>query len=192
MVHCKERRHSRTEVIAARTIAGIPKFGHEPMPALRNVSVVDADLGWARRESIPWQGGHDHVEVLEHRQNVQVVEETAGPAVREDEWHTTTGCGAGAVSCRPKWVVDAWLALPGTPLELIGPVGHEVPQPVQLSACPQPLPVPGRAILYGAMPNRQHLVTNMNRNGSTTTTPPGVAANARACDQVTTHIKTCA
>src|SRR5262245_58162772 len=94
MIHCKERRHPRTEVIAARTMAGIAKFGHEPVPALCDVPVVDADLGWARRESIPWQGGHNHVEVLEHRQHVHVVEETAGPAVREYEWHTIAGYGA--------------------------------------------------------------------------------------------------
>src|SRR5262245_51382180 len=119
MIHCKERRHPRTEVIAARTIAGIPKFGHEPVPALGDVPVVDADLGWARRESIPWQGGHDHVEVLEHRHHVQVVEETAGPAVREDEWHSSAGGGAlvHEVDAAPCELVEGVEpALPSTPV----------------------------------------------------------------------------
>src|SRR5262245_60197847 len=137
MFHCKEGGHPRTEVIAPRTIAGIPKFLHEPVPALRDVPVVDANLAWARRESIPWQGGHDHVEVLEHRQHVQVVEETAGPSVREDEWHTRAGRSAlvHEVDTLPCQLVEGVeLALPSAPVKLIGPVGHEVPQPVQLSA----------------------------------------------------------
>ena len=128
MVHCKQRRHPGTEIIAARTIAGIPQFGHEPVPALRDVPVIDADLRWARRESIPGQRGHDHVEVLEHWQHVQVVEETAGPAVREDEWHTTAGCGAlvHKVDALPGEVVErVEPPLPHTPVELMGPVGNE-------------------------------------------------------------------
>src|SRR4029077_10211354 len=101
------------------------------------VPVVDPDLGWARRESVPGQRGHDHVEVLEHRQHVQVVEETAGPAVCEDKRHTAAGCGAlvHEVDAVPSELVECVeLALPGTPVELIGPVGHKAPQPVQLSS----------------------------------------------------------
>src|SRR5260221_8430543 len=127
MVYCKERRHPRTEVIAARAIAGIPKFRHEPVPAMRDVPVVDADFEWARRKSIPWQRGHDHVEVLKHRQHFQIVEETAGPAVREDERHTTAGRGAlvHEVDALPSELLQrVELALPNTPVKIIGPVGH--------------------------------------------------------------------
>src|SRR5215469_10584328 len=137
MVHRKERRHPGTKVIAARSIAGIPEFGHEPVPALRDVAVVDAHLGWAWRESIPRKGGHDYVEVLEHRQHVHVIEETARPPVRQDEGHTAAGRGAlvHEVDAFPSELVKrVELALPSTPVELTGPVGHEAPQPVQLSA----------------------------------------------------------
>src|SRR5271165_2984295 len=70
MVQRKDRRHPGPKVITARTIAGIPKLRHEPVPALRDVPVVDADLEWTRRETIPRQGGYDHVEVLEHQRHV--------------------------------------------------------------------------------------------------------------------------
>src|ERR1035441_258854 len=88
MVQRKDRRHAGPKVITARAIAGISKLRHEPVPALRDVPVVNADFGWTRRKTIPRQGGYDHVKVLEHRQHVHVVEETAGPAVRENERHT--------------------------------------------------------------------------------------------------------
>src|SRR5437870_4507650 len=104
---------------------------------LRDVSVVDSDLGWAQRESIPRQGGYDHVEVLEHRQHVHVIEETAGPAVREDERHTPAGCRTLVyeVDAIPNEVVESVEPpFPGTPVELIGPVGHEALQPVQFGA----------------------------------------------------------
>jgi len=69
--------------MAACTIARIPKLGHELVPALRNVSVVDTDLGWARRESVPGQGGYDDIEILKDRQHVHVIKKTAGqPCVR--------------------------------------------------------------------------------------------------------------
>ncbi len=137
MIQRQDRRHPRAEVVAARTIAGIPKLRHEAMPTFRDVPVVDADLGRTRRESIPGQGGYDHVEVFEHRQHVHVVEEAAGPAVREDERHTVTRCGTliDKVDALPGEVVErVELPFPGTPVELIGPVGNEAPQPVQLGA----------------------------------------------------------
>src|ERR1700723_1800406 len=90
MVQRKDLRPPPPKVITARTIAGISKLRHEPVPALRDVSVVDADLGWTRRETIPRQRGYDHVEELEHRQHLDVIKETAGPAVGENEWHTST------------------------------------------------------------------------------------------------------
>src|SRR5207302_5693804 len=34
MIERKERRHSSSKIVAARSIAGIPKLGHELMPAL--------------------------------------------------------------------------------------------------------------------------------------------------------------
>src|SRR5438477_7674289 len=40
-------------VVPALPGYGIPKLGHQPVPALRDVSVVDSDLGWAQRESSP-------------------------------------------------------------------------------------------------------------------------------------------
>ena len=128
MIERKDRRHPGPKVITARTIAGIPKLRHEPVPALRDVPVVDADLGWTRRESIPGQGGYDHVEVLEHRQHVHVIEETAGPAVREDEGHTTARCRTPVheVDALPREVVErVQPSLPGVPVEFMGPVGHE-------------------------------------------------------------------
>src|SRR5207248_7003209 len=87
-----ERGHSSPKIVAARSIAGIPKLGHELMPALRDVAIIDADLRWTRRKSISGQGRYDYVEVAEHRQHIHIVEETARPAVREDEWHTPAGC----------------------------------------------------------------------------------------------------
>src|SRR5881392_381389 len=92
MVDRKERGHSSPKVVAARSITGIPKLGHELMPAFRDVTIIDADLGWTRRKSIAGQGRYDYVEVAEHRQHFDIVEETARPAVREDERHTLAGC----------------------------------------------------------------------------------------------------
>jgi len=63
MVQRKDRRHPGPKVITARSIAGIPKLRHEPVPTLGDVPIVDADLGWTRRETIPGQGGYDHVKV---------------------------------------------------------------------------------------------------------------------------------
>src|SRR5215831_7061752 len=137
MIQRKDRRHPRTEVIAACTIGGISKLRHEAVPTFRDVPVVDADLGWTRRESIPRQGGYNHVEVFEHRQQVHVVEEAAGPAVCEDERHTLTRCGAlmHEVDALPGEVVEhVELPLPSPTVELLGPTGNEAPQPVQFGA----------------------------------------------------------
>jgi hypothetical protein len=41
-------------------------------------------------ESITGQGGHNNIEVLEHRQHVEVIEESARPPVREDNRHPST------------------------------------------------------------------------------------------------------
>ena len=81
MVQRKDRRHPGPEVVAARAIARISKLRHELVPAFRDVSIVDADLGWTRRESISGQGRDDQVEILEHRQHVHVIEESC-PASR--------------------------------------------------------------------------------------------------------------
>src|SRR5205807_6697900 len=123
-----DRCHPGPKVITARTVAGISKLRHEPVPALRDVPVVDADLGWTRRETISRQGGHDHVEVLEHRQHADVIKETAGPAVRENERHTPTCCRTlvNKVDALPSEVVErVEPSLPTTPVELVGPVRHE-------------------------------------------------------------------
>src|SRR5947208_2073074 len=92
MVERKECGHPCPKVVAARSIAGIPELGHELMPALRHVAIIDADLGWTRRKSISGQGRYDYVEVAEHRQHVHIVEETARPAVRKDKRYTVAGC----------------------------------------------------------------------------------------------------
>src|SRR5580658_2736008 len=126
MVQRQDRRHPGPKVVTASTIAGIPKLRHEPVPALRDVPIVDADLGWTRRETIPGQGGYDHVEVLEHRQHLHVIEETAGPDVRENERHTPTRCRTlvHKVDALPGEVVErVEPPLPATPVELVGPVG---------------------------------------------------------------------
>src|SRR5205823_3807163 len=98
---------------------------------------IDADLGWTRRKPISGQGRYDYVEVAEHRQHVHIVEETARPAVRQDERHTLPGCRtlAHEVDALPSEVVERVESrFPGTPVELIGPIGDKVPQPFQLSA----------------------------------------------------------
>src|SRR5580704_12438952 len=125
-----DRRHPGPKVITARTIAGIPKLGHEPVPALRDVPVVNADLEWTRRETIPRQGRYDHVKVLEHRQHIHVIEETAGPAVRENERHTPTRSRTliHQVNTLPhKLIKQIEALLEGTPVKLMGEVGHATP-----------------------------------------------------------------
>src|SRR5439155_11032553 len=137
MVERKERGHSSPKVVAARSIAGIPKLGHELMPALRDVAIIDADLGWTRRKPISGQGRYHYVEVAEHRQHVHIVEETARPAVCEDERYTPAGCRtlAHEVDVLPGEVVEGVESrFPGRPIELIGPIRDKVPQPFQLSA----------------------------------------------------------
>src|SRR5205823_4224284 len=137
MIERKERSYPSSEIVAARSIAGIPELGHELMPALRNVAIIDADLGWTRRKSISGQGRYDYVEVAEHRQHVHIVEETTRPPVREDERHPLAGCRtlAHEVDVLPSKVVERVESrLPGTPVELIGPIRDKVPEPVQLSA----------------------------------------------------------
>src|SRR5262245_15232352 len=94
MVERKQCGHTSSKVVAARSKTGIAKLRHEAMPTLRDVAIIDADLGWTRRKSISWQGRYDYVEVTEHRQHVYIVEETARPAVREDERYTLAGCRA--------------------------------------------------------------------------------------------------
>src|SRR5215472_5224608 len=107
------------------------------MPAVRDVAVVDPGSGWTCRESIPGQGGYNHVEGSEHRQQAQVVEEAAGPAVCEDERHTFTRLRTlmHEVDALPREVAErVQFPLPGTPVELMGPVRNEAPQPVQFGA----------------------------------------------------------
>jgi hypothetical protein len=53
MVKRQDRRHPGPEVIASRPIAVIAKLRHELVPAFRDVSIVDSDLGRTPR----WQGG---------------------------------------------------------------------------------------------------------------------------------------
>src|SRR5947209_1457383 len=92
MIERKQSSHAGPKIVAARSIAGIPELGHELMPALRDVAIIDADLGWTRRKSVSGQRRYDYVEVAEHRQHVHIVEETARPAVREDKRHALAGC----------------------------------------------------------------------------------------------------
>src|SRR5215472_1890425 len=138
------------------------------MPALRNIPVVDADLRWAGRESIPGQRRNDHVEVLQHRQQFQIVKESAWPAVREDERHTKAGCGAlvHKMDAVPSELVEGVeLALPGMPVELTGPVGREAPQPVQLSSLSPAYAgyLVGPSCMAQPCPQVvEHLVCNMN------------------------------
>src|SRR5271165_2600227 len=129
MVKREDRRHPGPEVIATRPIAGIAELRHKLVPALRDVSIVDTDLGWTRRKSISGQGGYDQVEIIEHRQHIHIIKETAWPAVSEDKRHPL------ARSCTLVHEVDAFPGevvesvespLPGTPVELMDPVGHDV------------------------------------------------------------------
>src|SRR5690242_14963541 len=91
MIKRKDRRHSGTEIITGGAIARITKRAHQFMPAIGNIPVVDPHLGWTRRKSVARQRRYDHIEVLEHRQQTHVIEETAGPAVGEDERQTSAG-----------------------------------------------------------------------------------------------------
>ncbi len=137
MVQGEEGRYPGAEVTAARTIAGISERGHQPVPALGHVSVVDANLGRARRKAISGQGRHDHVELFKHWQHVDIVEKTAGPAVCEDQRHAPAGCRAlvNEMDAFPGEVVERIeLPFPGPPIERISPVRYEVPQPVLLGA----------------------------------------------------------
>src|SRR5437868_15036576 len=130
MIERKQRGHAGPKVVAARSIAGIPKLGHELMPALRDVAIIDADLRWTRRKSISGQGRYDDVEVAEHRQHVHIVEEAARPAVRQDERHPLAGCRtlAHEVDVLPSEVVERVESrFPGTRVELIGPIRDKVP-----------------------------------------------------------------
>ena len=88
--------------------------------------------------------------------------------MREDERHTKAGCGAPVheMDAVPNELVErVELALQGTPVELIGPVEREAPQPVQLSALS---PAYAKYLLGPscmAQPCPQvveHLVCNMN------------------------------
>src|SRR5437762_10523393 len=124
IVERKECSHASAEVVAARSVARISKLGHEPVPTLRDVAIIDADLGWTRRKSISGQRRYDYVEVAEHRQHVHIFEETARPTMREDERHTFAGCRtlAHEVNVLPSEVVERVESrLPDTPVELIGP-----------------------------------------------------------------------
>ena len=107
------------------------------MPALRDVAIIDTDHGWTWRKSISGQRRYDYVEVAEHRQHVHIVEETARPAVCEDERHTPARCRTlvHKVDALPGEVMERIESrFPRTPVELIGPIRDEVSQPVQLSA----------------------------------------------------------
>src|SRR5277367_3907839 len=84
MVERKDRRHPGPEVVATRPIARVAKLRHDLVPPFRDVSIVDTDLGWMRRESISGQRRDDQVEIIEHRQHVHIIEESARPAVCED------------------------------------------------------------------------------------------------------------
>src|SRR5690242_2735942 len=84
------------------------------------------------------------------------------------------------------------LALPGAPVELMGPVGHEAPQPVQRSA----LSPAYAGYLVGpscvAQPCPQiveHVVCNMNPKRLHCNTPLAWLADRASMHQVTTHIK---
>src|SRR5262249_58338733 len=90
-----------------------------------------------RRETIPWQGVYNNVEVLEHRQHVQVIEETTGPAVREDNRNSPARGSTlvHEVDTVPSELIEsAKPLLPGTPIKVVRPVGHEVLQPIQVRA----------------------------------------------------------
>lgn len=68
--------------------------------------------------------------MVEHRQHVHIVEETAGPAVCEDERYFLAGCRAlvQEVDAFPSKVVERVESpLSGMPVELISPLGNEAP-----------------------------------------------------------------
>src|SRR5579884_3426255 len=44
VIECKDRRHPGPKVIAACTIARITKLRHQPVPALRDLSIVNSTL----------------------------------------------------------------------------------------------------------------------------------------------------
>src|SRR5215469_13554055 len=107
------------------------------VPAFRNIAIVDTDLSWATRESVSGQRGHDYVELIEDRQHIHIIEETAGPAMRENERQALTRCcplihEVDAFPCEVLETVKP--LLPCAPVEIIGPEGHETLQPIQIGA----------------------------------------------------------
>src|ERR1700750_1853088 len=92
MVEREDCRYPGPEVISDSAVAGISKLGHELVPEFRNVAIVDANLSWAWRESISRQGGYDQVEIIEHRQHIQIIQETAGPAVCKNKRFAPARC----------------------------------------------------------------------------------------------------
>src|SRR5689334_2131354 len=92
MIEGKECSHPGPKIVTACGVLRIPQLGHQFVPALRNIPIVDADFKGTLRESVPGQRGYDDIEIREHRQHIDIVEETAGPAMREDEWHSPAGC----------------------------------------------------------------------------------------------------
>jgi len=119
--------------------------------------------------------------------------------VREDEWHTKRGCGAlvHEVNAVPNELVERIeLALSSTPVELIGPVGHEALQPFQLcalspayagylvgpSCMAQPCPQIIEHLIRDVNPKWFHYNTPMVRNAINKSTGFLVAAQiGRSC-----------
>src|SRR5262249_10652220 len=100
-------------------------------------SVIDTDLGGARRKSIPGQRRHDHIEIPEHRQHVNVIEEAAGPTMGEYQRRTAAGFRTlmDEMDAFPDEVIESVEPLlPRAPVELIGPIGDDVLQPLPLGA----------------------------------------------------------
>src|SRR6202000_2327573 len=133
MVKRQDRSHPCPEVIASRPIPVVAKLRHELVPAFRDVSIVDSDLGWTTRESISGQGGDNYIEIAEHRQKAHIIEKSARPSMCEDQWRPPTRpCTlVYEMNAFPGEVVEGVKPLfPGAPVELVGPIRHDVLQPV--------------------------------------------------------------
>src|SRR5262249_21737658 len=103
-----------------------------------------------------------------HRQHVDVIEEAAGPAMRQDQWRTAAGrCTLmNEMDAFPSELIESVEPLlPHAPIKLIRPVGDNAPQPLQLRALP-PLDAgnligpPGTAQAHAQIV--EHLILDMN------------------------------
>jgi hypothetical protein len=127
------------EVAAVRPVALVTEALGEPMPQVCHEGAVHAGLPRTVRERVPGQGRHDQVEpVAEPVHEVQLLEETAGPPMRENQCFADA-CGLLVYKVDSRSVnlgdvvlvpVEALLLYP--PVKTVRPVLEQITQVVQV------------------------------------------------------------